>query len=70
MEYKRRLSDRILPALQLAVEQEDADIADLLARALEMSMTRKAGGQNFVERRTFDEEIEDAIDAAFELKNR
>jgi hypothetical protein len=56
-----RLSDRILPALDLALEQKDAAIADLLGRALEMSMTRGAGGKNFVERRQFDEEIKDVL---------
>lgn len=57
-----RLSDRILYALQLAVEQEDLPIAETLLNALEMSMTRNTGGGEFVERRDYPAEIEDAIE--------
>ena len=39
-----RLSDRILAALDLALEQEDLKVAELLTRAMEMSMTRNTGG--------------------------
>jgi len=63
-----RLSDPILSALTLAVEQKDVAIADLLARALELSMTRKAGGKDFVERRTFSQEAEDAFTRLDALK--
>ncbi len=52
MEYKR-LSDRILYALELALEQEDLKLSELLNAALEQSLTRKAGGLDFFERREF-----------------
>ena len=50
---KIRLSDRILSALQLSVEQKDVDISELLKRALDLSMTRNSGGEDFVERRMY-----------------
>lgn len=50
LEYKR-LSDRILFALELAVEQQDLTISEDLVNAMEKSITRAAGGKNFVERR-------------------
>lgn len=56
-----RLSDEILSALVLSLDQKDLAIAELLNRALEMAMTRGAGGKNFVERRTFSEEVEKAL---------
>lgn len=58
----QRLSDKILPALILALEQKDLAIADALNRALELSMTRNAGGKNFVERREFAVDVEKALD--------
>ena len=57
-----RLSDTILKALTLALEQKDVAISDLLSRALEMAMTRGAGGKDFVERREFTAEVESALD--------
>ena len=45
---KVRLSDRILSALELSLDQNDLKIAEILTNALEMSMTRKAGGGEFV----------------------
>ena len=63
-----RLSDRILPALQLAIEQKDLAIFDLLRRALEMSMTRGAGGADFIERRAFSDEVERMIKGFNTLK--
>jgi len=65
---QKRLADPIFAALQLAVEQKDVAIADLLARALEMSMTRKAGGKDFVERREFTQEAEELMSALDALK--
>jgi hypothetical protein len=56
-----RLSDNILKALTLALEQKDLAISDLLSRALDMAMTRGAGGKEFVERREFTEEVESAM---------
>ena len=58
---KIRLSDRILSALQLSVEQKDVDISELLKRALDLSMTRNSGGEDFVERRMYPEEIDAAL---------
>jgi hypothetical protein len=56
-----RLSDRVLAALTVALEQKDIAISDLLRRALEMSMTRGAGGKDFTERREFADEVEKAL---------
>ncbi len=58
---KARLSDRILFALQLAIEQEDLTIAEQLCGALDMAMTRSTGGGEFIERRNFPKEIEHAL---------
>lgn len=63
-----RLADRILFALQLAVAQKDLAIAENLARSLELSMTRRAGGADFVERRDFPAEAEQALTALSALK--
>ncbi len=61
-DYKRiRLSDRILYALELALEQEDTPIAEHLARALDVAMTRNTGGGEFIERRDYPREIEEAM---------
>lgn len=67
---KIRLSDRILSALQLSLEQEDVKIAELLSRALELSMTRNTGGGEFIERRDYPPEIEKAMDALHDLRDR
>ena len=56
-----RLADRVLFALDMALNQKDVTVADLLGRALEMSLTRGSGGKNFVERREFTEEVETAL---------
>ena len=58
---KIRLSDRILSALELAVEQKDVSISELLKRALDLSMTRNAGGEEFQERRMYPEDIDNAL---------
>lgn len=65
-----RLSDRILSALELALKQEDVKISELLTRALEMAMTRNSGGGEFVERRDYPPEIEDAMNKLQTLKDR
>ena len=59
---KIRLSDRILSALELSLEQDDLKIAELLTRAMEQSMTRNTGGGEFIERRDYPPEIEKAMD--------
>lgn len=53
MDQFTRLSDRILTAIELALEQEDVQMAELLMPALEHAMTRCVGGGEFVERRTY-----------------
>lgn len=65
-----RLSDRILSALTLSLEQEDVKIAELLTRALEYAMTRNTGGGEFIERRDYPPEIEAAMSKLYELKDR
>jgi hypothetical protein len=69
LEYKR-LSDRILFAFELAVEQEDMVISDHLMKAMENAMTRASGGKSFTERREFAPEYEAAISQYEELKAR
>ena len=64
-----RLSDRILYALNLALEQEDISICDLLVKALELAMTRNTGGPAFVERRGFPPEMEDAFDRLARIRS-
>ncbi|MGN7437960.1 MAG: hypothetical protein ACTHOO_04880 [Alcanivorax sp.] len=65
-----RLSDRILSALELALEQDDLKIAELLTRALEQSMTRNTGGGEFVERRDYPPEIEEAMNRLYDLRDK
>jgi len=65
---KIRLSDRILTALELALEQGDVAIAEILVKALEFSMTRYTGGGEFVERRDYSRDIELAMSQLAALK--
>ncbi len=65
-----RLSDRILSALDLSLEQEDLKIAELLTRALEQAMTRNTGGGEFIERRDYPMEIERAMDRLYVLRDQ
>lgn len=58
---KQRLSDRILYALNLAIEQEDVKCSNALATALDLAMTRNAGGGDFVERRDYPAYIEQTL---------
>ncbi len=67
---KIRLSDRILSALSLAVEQGDIKIAELLTRAMEQSMTRNTGGGEFIERRDYPPEIEKVMDQLAVLRDQ
>lgn len=67
---KIRLSDRILSALELALEQKDVKIAELLSRAMEHAMTRNTGGGEFIERRDYPPEIERAMDRLFALRDK
>lgn len=65
-----RLSDRILFALDLALNQNDVRVAETLSKALEMSMTRNTGGGAFVERRDYPPEIENALDRLIDLQSK
>jgi hypothetical protein len=65
---KDRLSDRILFALELALEQHDLELSETLNNALEMSMTRNTGGGEFIERRDYPKEIEIALEQLRKLK--
>ena len=65
---KIRLSDRILSALELALEQDDQKVSESLVKALDLSMTRNTGGGEFVERRDYPPKIEEAMDKFHALK--
>lgn len=68
LEYKR-LSDRILFALELAVEQGDLGIADNLVAAMEQSITRATGGKDFTERRELAPEYDAVLSQYDDLKS-
>lgn len=63
-----RLSDRILDALKLALDQSDRRIAELLTEALEISMTRQTKAPDFVERRDYPEELETCMEILNEMR--
>jgi len=65
-----RLSDRILEALVLALDQDDLKISELLTSALDLSMTRNAGGGEFVERRDYPPEMEEAMIRLHKLQTK
>lgn len=67
---KDRLSDRILYALELALQQEDLEVADILNQALDLAMTRNTGGGEFVERRDYSREIERALEQLAALRKK
>lgn len=67
---KDRLSDRILFALELALEQDDLELSESLNNALEMAMTRNTGGGEFVERRDYPKQIEAALVHLRALKSK
>lgn len=69
-EKKIRLCDRILDALELALEQEDLPISELLTNALEQSITRNAGGGEFVERRDYSDDLVGAVERLKDLRSR
>lgn len=60
LEYQR-LSDYVFEALRVALDQKDLQIAEILTRALEQSMTRHTGGDDFEERREFSDNFQDAL---------
>ncbi|HCS23694.1 MAG TPA: hypothetical protein DIW20_08095, partial [Rhodospirillaceae bacterium] len=55
-------------ALTLSLEQKDVVISDILSRALEMSITRNAGGRDFIERRDLSQDVESALEKLYALK--
>lgn len=67
LEYKR-LGDRILFALELAVEQGDLAISDALVTAMEQAATRATGGKGFIERRELAPEYEAVLSQYDDLK--
>lgn len=67
---KDRISDRILWALEMALEQKDLELAEVLNKALEISMTRKAGGAEFNERREYPKYIETLLTELRTLKGK
>lgn len=67
---KDRLSDRILFALELALEQQDLELSEGLNNALELAMTRNTGGGEFIERRDYPKEIETALGQLRALKKK
>lgn len=70
MDKDQRLSDRIVFALELAVNQGDYKTGEILARALELSMTRMAGGGDFTERREYPEHVESLMNQLDDLRAR
>lgn len=66
---KERLSDRIIFALELAIQQKDVETAEILNHALEISMTRHTGGGEFIERRDYPREVEKMVEQIREMKS-
>ncbi|MCW2247552.1 hypothetical protein M2352_003186 [Azospirillum fermentarium] len=58
---ERRLGERIMQALELALDENDLETAELLAKALETTLTR-IGGPDSTDRRP----PPDGFDAAFD----
>ena len=63
-----RLSDRIMYALELSLEQDDVETSEVLFKALELSMTQNTGGGDFIERRNYPEEMEKAYNLLLNLR--
>lgn len=63
-----RLSDHILSAIQIAIEQKDVEIAESLIKSLELSLTRNAGGGEFVERRNYPEQLKNVTSELEKIK--
>ena len=67
-ENYKRLSDHVLRSIELAIEQEDTDIAESLVSIMDKVMTRGAGGVDFNERRDYPPEMEAALSKLAALK--
>lgn len=63
-----RLSDHVMGALDIALDQKDILVAEKLFSVLEVVMTRNAGGQDFVERREFPEKVNESLNRLMALK--
>lgn len=50
---QRRLSDKILAAFDQACERREVEVAELLVKALELTLTRAGGRGNLDKRREF-----------------
>lgn len=66
--HYQRLSDVIIKALELAIEQKDVVISDLLRRALDMTMRRNAASRSNIDRRDTAVEIEKVVEKLEALK--
>lgn len=64
----QRLSDPILTALDVAIEQQDVVIAEVLVNALELTLTRKTGGADFTEKRDYPPRIDATLEKFHKLK--
>lgn len=67
MENDRRLGDRILFALQKALDQRELEVAELLANALTITLTR-FGGPGAVEKRPEPAGLDEAFDRLDSLR--
>ena len=65
---ERRLGDRVLHALELALDQQDLDVSELLGKALETALTR-FGGKDAVEHRPVPEPFLAAFDRLDRLRH-
>ena len=65
----RRLGDRILASLHLALDQDDLEVAELLERAFESTMTR-FGGPGVTELRDIPDGMERAYERLDALRHR
>lgn len=66
---ERRLGDRILHALELALDEEDLEVSEHLARALEETLTR-FGGAGRTERRDVPPGMLEAFERLDRLRRR
>lgn len=64
----RRLGDRILAALELAIDQQELEIAEQLWRALELALSRY-GGPDAFEKRDPPANLDDVLDRLLALRH-
>jgi hypothetical protein len=63
----RRLGDRILAALELAIDQQQLEIAEQLWRALELALSRY-GGPDAIEKRDPPASLDAVLDRLLDLR--